>query len=292
MATASGCFVDRSGIEVLDGNPRSGCAVPCENGGVCLGSECFCGAVDYSGPTCSDMIDDCADVECEEGTCFDRVREHACNCNPGWTIGPGGRCTVEIVSCSTPNACVRGTCNDSAGAVVCECYPGYQGTNCNVPVNCGSPPSPPKNSTTDDITGTEFGDVVTFDCLPGFGSDSVAVMCQANASWEVPNLSCKASDCGPPELEQYTFVSIPDGTKVGALATYWCASNFSLYGTATRVCQEDGDWSGSAPRCVLNGTCANDPCVFGTCVDFNPNGVVCWCTEGWTGALCSVDATQ
>jgi len=37
----------------------------------------------------------------------------------------------------------------------CFCEPGFEGTNCNVPVGCGSPPEGPPNSETGEVTGTE-----------------------------------------------------------------------------------------------------------------------------------------
>ena len=35
-------------------------------------------------------------------------------------------------------------------------------------------------------------------------------------------------------------------------AIYICDDNFYLMGNATRVCQNDGNWNGSIPHCILS----------------------------------------
>ena len=39
------------------------------------------------------------------------------------------------------------------------------------------------------------------------------------------------------------------GTIVDSTATYSCDDGFTLQGQSTRTCQDDGQWSGSAPTC-------------------------------------------
>ena len=39
------------------------------------------------------------------------------------------------------------------------------------------------------------------------------------------------------------------GTIVDSTATYSCDDRFRLQGQSTRTCQDDGQWSGSAPTC-------------------------------------------
>jgi len=191
LTTLTACFVDRSGLPGLDGpGPRASCTPACENGGVCVATDCFCGPVDYTGPSCTEWIDDCAGIDCLHGECLDRVRSASCDCDEGWAIDESGLCSVQLLSCATPNACVHGSCDDSSGTVVCSCEPGFEGTNCNVPVGCGSPPEGPPNSETGEITGTEFGDVVVYSCEWGFGPGYVSVACQGDGSWETPVLDC------------------------------------------------------------------------------------------------------
>ena len=39
------------------------------------------------------------------------------------------------------------------------------------------------------------------------------------------------------------------GLGTGAVATYSCTTGFSLIGSDTRVCGQDGVWQGTAPIC-------------------------------------------
>ncbi len=293
IAIATGCFVDRSGVTGLtDGDPRKGCIPECNNGGVCVGTECFCGPVDYEGPTCDERIDDCKDVDCGNGTCLDGVRAHACDCDQAWTIDAEGRCTVPIVDCTTPNACVQGKCDDSSGIVTCDCDPGFHGMNCNAPINCGIPPETPANAIVGDITGTEFGSIVTYECLAGFGSDAVTVMCQADGTWESFELSCMPIECGIPRAIANGTVNLAGGTTYGSVVTYDCNPGFVLYGASTRVCSVDGNWSGPEPVCYPQGSCSDDPCVNGFCITRSSTSFQCYCGPGWTGILCEADVDE
>lgn len=42
---------------------------------------------------------------------------------------------------------------------------------------------------------------------------------------------------------------IISGTTVYSTATYQCDSGYSISGTFTRVCRNNGEWSGTAPTC-------------------------------------------
>ena len=40
------------------------------------------------------------------------------------------------------------------------------------------------------------------------------------------------------------------GNTRGDMATYSCNAGFELVGNSTRVCGDDGEWSGEAPMCI------------------------------------------
>lgn len=40
------------------------------------------------------------------------------------------------------------------------------------------------------------------------------------------------------------------GTDFGSRARYQCFPGYTLQGDATRLCQDDGYWSGEEPSCV------------------------------------------
>ena len=49
-----------------------------------------------------------------------------------------------------------------------------------------------------------------------------------------------------------------NGTSSLSEAVYICNETFHLMGGATRVCQNDGNWNGSVPQCILSpGIAAN-----------------------------------
>ena len=41
-------------------------------------------------------------------------------------------------------------------------------------------------------------------------------------------------------------------TSYGAKVEYLCRDNFTLVGEQSRTCNEDGIWTGSAPKCLYN----------------------------------------
>ena len=56
-------------------------------------------------------------------------------------------------------------------------------------------------------------------------------------------------ECGILTPPKNGDISFSQGTVYGSVATYSCEPPFQLEGTATRVCQDDGEWSGHAPTC-------------------------------------------
>ena len=61
-------------------------------------------------------------------------------------------------------------------------------------------------------------------------------------------MSCDC-DCGHPGDIDHGTVDVSGGTMIGDTATYQCDQHFQLNGEDTRMCQDDGTWSGTAPTC-------------------------------------------
>ena len=55
-------------------------------------------------------------------------------------------------------------------------------------------------------------------------------------------------DCGSLQSPQNGYVSFLSTTP-GSTATYSCFEGFELIGTATRRCEDNGQWSSSTPEC-------------------------------------------
>ena len=69
----------------------------------------------------------------------------------------------------------------------------------------------------------------------------------------VPFPSCFFIECNFPASPSNGDVSVKD-TISGTVAEYTCYTNYSLSGTATRVCQDDGTgWTGTEPICGKRG---------------------------------------
>ena len=84
---------------------------PCDNGGVCSpdatnGFTCTC-VGDFTGRSCDMTIDDCLNVNCNNGTCVDGVGTFTCECEAGYT---GQLCdqTVQAVAATVAGALVGG----------------------------------------------------------------------------------------------------------------------------------------------------------------------------------------
>ena len=71
----------------------------------------------------------------------------------------------------------------------------------------------------------------------------------------IPNTACfislfsTAVDCGALSNLTNGQVSHTAGTTFGQTATYSCNTGYNLVGDSTRMCQANGEWSGSEPTC-------------------------------------------
>ena len=107
-------------VECLPGFAGESCAAlcstdNCSNNGTCLqsvsGFTCACRG-DFTGETCETRINDCQDVDCNDGTCVDGV---ACQCDPGFT---GEFCEERITTAGmTINDATTGSNSGTMGNI-------------------------------------------------------------------------------------------------------------------------------------------------------------------------------
>lgn len=226
--------------------------------------------------------------------------------------------------------CVDNT--DGIGPWTCECEAGYEGANCDMPIPGLCPFFDVTAPLQVSATGYDEGEIATYSCEVGFSLVGTATRtCQADGSWSGTAPTCMADpcagivcanggtcdgssgtgvctgcnagwsgtlcdvpvDCGALSATAPLMVSATT-TTLDSVATYTCGSGKVLTGSATRTCQSDGQWSGSAPTCEdPPPTCTPNPCINGgTCVaDGSGNFASCDCASGWTGATCAVPVT-
>ena len=92
------------------------------------GCTCWPG---YTGTYCSNEIDDCVGVACNNSNtkCIDQLESYKCSCLPGFT---GANCQNDLNECTVgPERCnFHGVCVNGVGSFHCECQTGYTGLFC------------------------------------------------------------------------------------------------------------------------------------------------------------------
>jgi hypothetical protein len=214
----------------------------------------------------------------------------------------------------------------------CNCEPGYTGENCETVVPGLCPVLAPTAPLQVSATGYDEGDIGTYSCATGYDLVGTATRtCQSDATWTGTEPTCVVDpcsatpcmnggtcddssgsatcsgcnagwsgtlcdvpvDCGALTATAPLMVSTT-ATTLDGVATYTCSGGLIVTGSATRACQSDGDWSGSAPTCEAPPpTCTPNPCDNGgVCLaDGSGNFASCDCATGWTGTTCGVPVT-
>uniref|UniRef100_A0A671RXC0 CUB and sushi domain-containing protein 1-like n=1 Tax=Sinocyclocheilus anshuiensis TaxID=1608454 RepID=A0A671RXC0_9TELE len=156
------------------------------------------------------------------------------------------------------NDIVRFACNTGyvlQGAIKSHCQPNSQWSNalpkCKI-VNCTDPghvengvrqvlPSGPHRYS--------FQTAVSYSCNPGYyllGTSTLS--CQGDGTWDRSLPKCLLVLCDRPSMPPYVQIS-GDRRTVGSVIRFSCIGQRSIVGNTTRMCQLDGQWSGSLPHC-------------------------------------------
>ena len=122
------------------------------------------------------------------------------------------------------------------------------------------------------LSGSTVGSTATYECDTGYvlvgGEDTRT--CQENGEWSgtAPTCNSKSSVCfsGKSSIVDACILTVVDcgslaspangqvsltTTTFGSTATYECDAEYVLVGGEdTRTCQENGQWSGTAPSCI------------------------------------------
>ena len=119
-------------------------------------------------------------------------------------------------------------------------------------VDCNDPGTPFKGSRS--LSATTYSSEVTYQCDDGYVlQGSTRRRCQADGSWSENLPSCELVDCGDPGVPNNGFKT-GASYKFGSKVTYRCNTGYELSGPEMRMCQSDGQWSGTLPSCVGKST--------------------------------------
>uniref|UniRef100_A0A673BJS4 CUB and Sushi multiple domains 2 n=1 Tax=Sphaeramia orbicularis TaxID=375764 RepID=A0A673BJS4_9TELE len=156
------------------------------------------------------------------------------------------------------NDIVRFVCNTGyvlQGAVKSICQANGQWNNalprCKI-VNC-TEPGHVENSIKQVLPSGphrySFQTTVSYSCNPGYyllGTSSIS--CQGDGTWDRSLPKCLLVLCDRPSMPPYAQIS-GDRRTVGSVIRYSCMGQRGIIGNTTRMCQLDGQWSGSPPHC-------------------------------------------
>jgi CUB/sushi domain-containing protein len=226
------------------------------------------------------------------------VRTRTCDAT-GWTWN-GTALTCDPISCGTPDTNANSTVSTPGGTTFGQrasygCNNGYdrQGDafrDCqsngtwsgSAPIcqirDCGSLSVLNGNVSVPD--GTTVGGQATYSCGNGYVLSGAATRtCLPEGVWSGTAATCQPVNCGGLTLSN-GVVNTPDGTTLGQTATFTCNSGYNRSGPASRTCQADGSWSGSATSCVIVDCGVLPPVINGSVS--TPNGTTFGAAAAYT----------
>ena len=134
--------------------------------------------------------------------------------------------------------------------------------------------------------GNNPGDRAIYSCNSGYKLVGQSTRtCQNNGKWSGDAPTCTQIVCSNLPNPPNGRVSLSTGVFIGSRATYTCDSGYSLVGGSTRVCQNDGNWSGRPPICrIIRCGQLNSPSNGQVAIiDDAPGGTAVYsCNSGYT----------
>ncbi|XP_063076786.1 complement factor b, like [Engraulis encrasicolus] len=110
--------------------------------------------------------------------------------------------------------------------------------------------------------GLEPGSLLVYSCPDGYYPPVKSRRCLYGRWQPTPSRieKCKLVRCPDPNaFEQGSVTPYQERYYVGNTTTYECFSDYKLYGSATRVCKNNGKWNGTTPICSRNTDHCPDP---------------------------------
>ncbi|XP_035674957.1 P-selectin-like [Branchiostoma floridae] len=100
------------------------------------------------------------------------------------------------------------------------------------------------------VTGNiQYGDTISYTCDAGYVLTGDATStCLSTGVWSNQPPQCTELQCASLAAPNHGMVS-SSTNLVGDTVTFSCDPGFEIHGSTDRLCQADGTWSGSQPRC-------------------------------------------
>ncbi|GAB6029547.1 hypothetical protein CHUAL_005296 [Chamberlinius hualienensis] len=100
--------------------------------------------------------------------------------------------------------------------------------------------------------GHYIGNTIHFNCNTGYKlvNGSNTRVCQENGSWSGENPICVRITCSLPNAPTNGHVTVVDAFP-NQIVNYSCDDGYKLVGHNERICQENGQWNGVSPKCVI-----------------------------------------
>uniref|UniRef100_A0ABD2WSD8 Sushi, von Willebrand factor type A, EGF and pentraxin domain-containing protein 1 n=1 Tax=Trichogramma kaykai TaxID=54128 RepID=A0ABD2WSD8_9HYME len=116
-------------------------------------------------------------------------------------------------------------------------------------VDCGKPEEIQHGRYTLTSNVTYYGAAALYECDVNYELDGFARrQCLENATWSSEPPLCKEIKCKEPDKIGMASAQVST-YSVGGVAHYNCPRGYIMEGNATRICQQNGSWSGSSPSC-------------------------------------------
>ena len=226
-----------------------------------------------------------ATYSCNGGYALTGSPTRTCQADSTWT-GAAPTCTLVTTGCTNAPCKNGGACTPVGGSgFSCVCTTGWTGNDCSAPVTCSGAIAPTNGTVS--AASANYGANVTYGCNSGYAlTGSATQTCQANGSFGGSAPTCTAVTCSGATAPANGTVSAAS-VSFPASITYGCNSGYTLAGnggSATRNCQADTTFSGSAPTCApvscpasapTNGTVSAPSTTFGLSVTWS-------CNSGYT----------
>nr|AAK00631.1 complement factor B [Halocynthia roretzi] len=150
---------------------------------------------------------------------------------------------VAGIACG-PNCITSADCD---GRLICHCDLDCGRACVDKNITCGAAPTIQLANVT--YTGYGAGQLARYTCEEGYYmlGGRVLLQCSGSGKWSGRLSTCIMAKCGNPDRSiEFTSgrVSLSNRNWYGSVAEFSCPSNYRMLGPPTRVCMENGQWSG------------------------------------------------